>query len=854
MMNDQDKSKELSNELLNLQQENSSLRASRDKIIANLKFETLLTEIAALLVQVQYQQLSQDITNSQRMVCEFLGLDLSSIYQPVSESSPTLQRTNVYHRSDKLFMPEMLIVSDYFPWCEKELLSGKIQVVHSMNELPAEAALDRESWNNFGVKSSVIFPMIAANGEFLGMISFDAMKEEFYFPDELVNDLKLVAQLFANSIKRINTEKILSESERMLLESQKIAGLGSYVLDIGTGRIRTSAALDELFGIDENYDHSVEGWLKLIHPEDREKMKGCIKDHVREERKNAGTEFRLIRDKDKSTQWFRALSILESDSKGNPVKLHGTIQHITEHKLAEEKLKESEEKYKALFESNSDGITIFALRENELPNQILDMNQNSYKMLGFTKEEMLLLSPAQLERNVSREIIERRAADINTKGFSSFETILQHKRGFDVPVEIKVLVISYNNQHALMNIVRDITERKLIENQLLIAKEKAEESDRLKSAFLANMSHEIRTPMNGILGFAELLKQPDLTGEEQEKYIRIIEKSGNRMLNILAEIMDISRIESGLIETDIRNININKQVEFVYDLLKPDAESKSITLSYKYGLSFNESIFQTDGEKLYGILSNLVKNAIKYTDKGSVEFGYEKLEKEGQAFLQFFIKDTGIGIPKNRQEEIFARFMQADIADIQARQGAGLGLSIAKAFVELLGGKIWVVSEPGKGSSFYFTLPYPKEPEIKTNARTADPEKRVENPVIPGVPELKILIAEDDETSEMLISIVVKDFCKQIFKAKNGIEAIEICRNNPDLDLILMDIQMPVMNGYKATHRIRQFNNNIIIIAQTAFGQAGDRETALESGCNDYITKPIKRTELLALIQKYFRK
>ncbi|MDO9274320.1 MAG: PAS domain-containing sensor histidine kinase [Lutibacter sp.] len=237
--------------------------------------------------------------------------------------------------------------------------------------------------------------------------------------------------------------------------------------------------------------------------------------------------------------------------------------------------------------------------------------------------------------------------------------------------------------------------------ELIVAKERAEESDRLKSAFLANMSHEIRTPMNSILGFSGLLKEQGLTGEKQQKYLKIIEKSGARMLNIINDIVDISKIESGLMEVYIKETNINEKIDHIYNFFKPEAEAKNLQFSIKGILPKKEAIIKTDSEKINAILSNLVKNAIKYTNKGTIECGYEN---KGE-FLKFYIKDTGMGIPKNRQKAIFERFIQADISDTLALQGAGLGLSIAKAYVELLGGKIWVNSEVGIGSTFYFTIP-----------------------------------------------------------------------------------------------------------------------------------------------------
>ena len=394
----------------------------------------------------------------------------------------------------------------------------------------------------------------------------------------------------------------------------------------------------------------------------------------------------------------------------------------------------------------------------------------------------------------------------------------------------------------------DITDRKLSEIELRNAKEQSEESDRLKSAFLANMSHEIRTPMNGILGFAELLTVPGLSDEEQQEYISIIGKSGARMLNIINDIVDISKIEAGLMELSSVKSNINEQLEYLFTFFRPEVEAKGMELSFKNGLTWNESNIYTDGEKVYAVLTNLIKNAIKYSDEGSIEFGYAKKDN----FLEFYVKDTGIGVPKDRQTAIFDRFVKADIADTQARQGAGLGLSISKAYVEMLGGKLWVESEEGLGSTFCFTLPYDTVTEENKVILTDLPEGQMPEVLYAEVSGLKVLIAEDDEVSERLITINVRKFSQEIIIARTGIGTVDICRKHPDLDLIFMDIQMPDINGYEATRQIREFNKEVVIIAQTAFGMVDDREKAMAAGCNDYLAKPIKSDALASMIHKYF--
>ena len=514
---------------------------------------------------------------------------------------------------------------------------------------------------------------------------------------------------------------------------------------------------------------------------------------------------------------------------------------------AEKALLQSEENFRRSISESPLGIRIVSVQGDTVY-----ANKAFLDIYDFSTLEEFTNTPA-IERYSSQSYIEHeQRKKLRKEGIDvyDYELSIIRKNGDIRYVKVSRKEVIWNGTSHFHVINQDITEQKKLTLELIAAKEKAEESERLKTAFLANMSHEIRTPMNGILGFAGLLKEPNLTGEEQKEYISIIEKSGVRMLNIINDIVDISKIEAGLVDLNISESNINDQMDYIYTFFKPEVESKGIKLRYKTTLPINEAFIRTDKEKIYAILTNLVKNAIKFTYQGTIEFGYSLVASHRSSILQFYVKDSGIGIPADRQEAIFERFVQADIGDKRAFQGAGLGLSITKAYVEMLGGKIWVESEPEKGSVFYFTIPYLVEPVEKIGLENGESALNNMN----QINALKILIVEDDDGSALLISIAVKIFCRELIKARTGIEAVEACRKHPDIDLILMDIKMPEMDGYEATRQIREFNKEVVIIAQTAYALTGDKEKALAAGCNSYISKPIQKSRLMILMQQYFLK
>jgi len=515
-----------------------------------------------------------------------------------------------------------------------------------------------------------------------------------------------------------------------------------------------------------------------------------------------------------------------------------TAVDITDYKEAEAQLL----MVKKAVESASDAIGISDAQGHHIYH-----NRATSELFGYATAEELEAAGGGTavvrDPEVAREMFDTIMKGIPWSG--ELEMVTKSGRIFPAYERADAIIDKEGKIAGLIGVITDITERKMVERKLLEAKEHAEESDHLKSAFLANMSHEIRTPMNGVLGFAELLREPKLSGEEQEKYIDIIQRSGTRLLHIINDIIDISKIEAGQMRATISETNVNEKIEDTYNFFKQLTNQKGIHFSFKNPLTSAQSIIKSDGEKLYAILTNLVNNAIKFTHSGFIELGYVK--KDG--LLEFFVKDSGIGVNQSQKEIIFERFRQGGKQLTRTFEGTGLGLSISKAYVEMLGGKIWVESEEGQGSTFYFSVPYITEKQVQRNNPNILPAKEE-----PGqIKNLKILIAEDDESSDFLITSILNKKSHKLLHAATSVETIAVCRNNPDLDLVLMDIRMPDISGIEATRQIRQFNKGVIIIAQTAYALAGDRENAISAGCTDYISKPINRDELEALIHKYFK-
>jgi signal transduction histidine kinase len=392
------------------------------------------------------------------------------------------------------------------------------------------------------------------------------------------------------------------------------------------------------------------------------------------------------------------------------------------------------------------------------------------------------------------------------------------------------------------NQLEDLVKVRTLELQL--AKEKAEESDKLKTAFLANMSHEIRTPMNGILGFSQLLKQPDLSAQDKTNYIDTIDKSTNQLLNIITDILNISKIEAGQETTYPVAFNLNELLDEINSFFQPLATQRNLKLSINKNFSFATANIVSDPVKLSQILNNLIGNAIKFTEKGTVEMNVSA----NNLRLIFSIKDTGIGIDPSLHDVIFDRFRQVELTHSRKYGGTGLGLSLAKTYIEMLGGTIKVYSVPRKGSTFTFEIPLflviDATPTEKTEKNTISRHLNWSNKTL--------LLAEDEAANAYFVQSVLAPTGINVIVVQNGLDAVEQCRKNNDIDVVIMDIKMPEMDGLAAARIIRSFNKELPIIAITAYALSSDSEKCIEAGCNDYLPKPILIEQLVGLLQKYF--
>ncbi len=485
-----------------------------------------------------------------------------------------------------------------------------------------------------------------------------------------------------------------------------------------------------------------------------------------------------------------------------------------------------------IFRTTSDGQTIY-------------VNPRWSELSGLTQDDAMGNNWIDAVHHDDRKkVTENWENNILSGSPSDAEYRFLHKDGSIVWVIGNAVPELINNEvKGYIGTITDITKIKQIETDLILAKEKAEESDRLKTAFLHNISHEVRTPMNAIVGFSDLITDPDLTADIRKEFIQTIVQSCYQLLSIITQIVSIATIEAGQEKIYEKETSLNSILKMLFDQYISAAERKNINLVYKTALTDSKDKIITDETKLTQVISNLLSNALKFIKEGSVQFGYIVRDN----FLEFYVKDTGIGISEEMHDKIFERFRQVESTLNRDYEGSGLGLSISKAYVELLGGEIWLSSKLNVGSEFYFTIPFIKS---QSNELQSDVSSL-------SISELKrpvtILVTEDEDTNFLLLERFLSGINVESIRAKNGLEAIEICKKNERISLVLMDLKMPQMDGYEATVRIKKIRPELPIIAQTAYARDTDKIKAFESGCSDFISKPYKKEELISIIREHLK-
>lgn len=683
---------------------------------------------------------------------------------------------------------------------------------------------------------------------------------------------------------RKKVENELRESKEQLYFAFEGSNDGLWDVNMKTGEAYINSRGCEILGYKpDEMEEVAKIWSDLVHPEDLPLTNNYLQAHIENKTPVFEVEQRL---RMKSGEWKWILSrgkVVSRDTNGIPIRMTGTHTDISERiafkgaliqknielefsreeirvaneqlkeiyeslketnvelEIAKEKAEEKEKHFSAAFYSHPFPLSIVTVPEGK----IIEVNNVCCNFYGYTREQLLNFTTEELhlwdsdfnfakalKELATTENLKLLEANINTAS-NEIRTIL-----------LSAEPIIWNGEKCYITSTIDITERKLLENELVNAKEKAEESNRLKTAFLQNMSHEIRTPMNAIIGFSELLARNFNNKQKLENFAGIITQRCNDLLIIIDDILDIAKIESGQLPVKIETCNINdlfRELSLFYSELQIKQKKQHISLNIHPGNPSGIKM-QSDIGKLKQIFINLIGNAFKFTESGSIDVSYRM---EQDQFITFFVSDTGIGIPRNKQQIIFERFMQVEQAPNRLFGGTGLGLSIVKGLIGLLNGKIWLESELGKGTIFYFSLPYnpiEKYEEI--------PQKTNKVSVEISLTRKTILIVEDDLYNAEYIIEVLSDTGLKILHAQLGSEAIQIATSQKP-DLVLMDIGLPDISGYEAIRQIKQKMPHLKIIAQTAYAAASDKQKALESGCVDYISKPLKPELLLSLINRH---
>jgi PAS domain S-box-containing protein len=546
-----------------------------------------------------------------------------------------------------------------------------------------------------------------------------------------------------------------------------------------------------------------------------------------------------MKDKDGSIVPCAISARFVTDETDKSVKISGIMRDTRERK-------KNEENIRLLISALESAANAIAITDNQ--GIIMWSNHAFTALTGFTNEEVLGENPRILKSGLQPVEFYKDLWDSINQGKVWKGEMINQRKNKELYTEEMTITPVKDHQGNIINFVaikNDITERKKAENELIKAKEKAEESDRLKTVFLQNLSHEIRTPMNAIIGFSDLLETNIYDNEKMKYCTHIIKDKSHDLLGIINDILDISLIEAGQMIVYEEKVDLDillKEIHEFFDGYKSQIGKGNIELKYSpIPDNFNSTVV-TDKTKLNQIFNNLLFNAFKFTDAGEISYGYHSFQGKN---LQFFISDTGMGIPSDKHTLIFERFRQADEGVTRKKGGVGLGLAIVKGLVELLEGKIRVVSESGKGSTFYFTIPV----DLSESKQITTIE-----PVFPSKLNLEgkvLLIIEDDFYNQEYLIQSFEPTGARMLIANTGKEAVEKLKEGPKIDIVLLDVGLPDINGLKLVPVIKDAHPGTVVVALTAYATKEDKEKCLTAGCDHYISKPADTLTIMSIISQY---
>lgn len=638
---------------------------------------------------------------------------------------------------------------------------------------------------------------------------------------------------------RKREEQELQKANNRSEKLQQEALLGLWELDIIGNKLIWSNEFYRIFGLKpQEIEAAHKTLLKIIHPKDKNRVKDSYSNFLKNKTPYE-IEYRLLL---KSGEIKCILEKCETayNGKGEAVHSLGTVLDITKQAQLAKKLKNSEERLSQIIKVSRDWI--WEIDTNGLYTYASEKVEDilGYKSAEIVNKKYFYDFFPEENREKLKKIAFKSFKQKKT--FSNFITPNISKNGDIVWFSTSGTPILDNNGNLIGYIGADddITKRIETEKKLINAKREAEESDRLKDEFIQNMSHEIRTPMNAILGFSEMLSIPDLTDKKRAHFVEIIQNCGKQLVLIIDDILEISRLETKQIKVIEEPVNLNDLFLNLFSIFNIKSKEKKIQLYLKKGLSDRQSVILTDKKILNTAINNVLNNALKFTSKGFIELGYRLENSE----LEIYVKDTGIGIEPEKHDMIFVRFSQAEKELSKKSGGLGLGLSIAKENIKLLGGDIKLESKKEVGSTFFITIPYKP---VYTNNEINKKEGDIQNKHI-------ILIAEDEEINYLYLEILLNDVIGldcEIIHVKNGLEAIEKCRENPAIDFVLMDLKMPIMYGCEAIKQLKKLRPKLPIVVQTAYSRLEEQERAALAGCDDFVSKPISQEILKKMINKY---